>query len=226
MTWANPQANRKFYHISRHAELVVVKDRDVVSFFPDTILLDGTQGMQVYRNEPVGSIPPDFLMYSSPFNGAAPQMNATERYLLWGRLAGQDLVSGWRWTPYVTSRDVDEIEIKPLREVIAPRVTFDRTSNMLHLWFWTNVNQGYTGDDYDEAEIVPIGTENFWEHNDTFDPPSIPTKRVLCYSVGQFGHYWVTGGHLDYPGLSFDDSTFDLVPIFTLTRIINPGLYN
>jgi hypothetical protein len=49
--WQNPNYSHKFYHLSRHAELVIVSDRDVVAFFADTVVQDPSTGMEIWRKE-------------------------------------------------------------------------------------------------------------------------------------------------------------------------------
>ena len=67
----------KFYHISRHAEIVVIKDRDVLAFIPECVSQDASVGIKIYRDQAQ-----TFKVYES-----SPQVtiNATERVLLWAR---------------------------------------------------------------------------------------------------------------------------------------------
>jgi hypothetical protein len=203
----------KFFHTSRNAELVVVQDRDVVAFVPEMTYFAASSGMKVYKDS--GST---ILYESSPMETVAK----ARRVLLWGRLSGNDLVSGMRWVPYTTAAYQQTSAIKPLVEVFAPRVVYDRTSNMIHLWFWTNMKKAYTGTTYDPTQIIPIG-----DHGGDFEGlgKQQTAKRVLCYTTGRFLRSYVEGGFLTgYKGLSgpgFADATFDLVPIFTLPKILN-----
>jgi hypothetical protein len=210
----------KFYHISRHAELVIIKDRDVVAFVPEILTKGASTGMDIWR-----SSEKDFFIYSTspPAPGKSEDVDRTERTLLWARLAGTDVVTGFRWVPYVTSSDPDHTEIRPLREVFAPRVEFDRTSNMLHLWFWTNVDFDYNGTEYDESILFGIDATGFQRWTDPAQ-----AKRVLCYATGFFQHAYVEGGLVSgFQGIQggaqgIQDSTNDMVPIFTRPVIINP----
>ena len=206
----------EFFHISRNAELVVAQDRDVVAFIPEMSYFDASSGMKIYRD----GLQTSTLYESSP----QETIDKARRVLLWGRLAGNELVSGMRWVPYTENFYQATTAIKPLIEVFAPRVVFDRTSNMLHLWFWTNVKAAYTDADYSASEIVPIGDKSH-DFQDLAEDQS--AKRVLCYTTGRFIRAYVEGGFLTYPTLSgtgFADKTFDLVPIFTLPKILNVAM--
>jgi hypothetical protein len=209
-----------FYHISRNAELVVLKDRDVVAFIPDSINMAGTQGMTVFQDGAQSR-----LQYESPMIG----VQASERLLLWTRISGTSQVTGFRWVPYITSSDPDFKDILPLREVYAPRVVYDRTSNMLHLWFWTNVKWDYDGTEYDETQIVPAGYRSYESFMDLANN-KMTLKRVLCYAVGQFDHLFVKGGLIGLQGpqessgiigVQGEDAQYDLYPVFTKPVIIN-----
>jgi len=131
MSWT-AEGKERFYHIARQAEIVVIKDRDVVAFIPEAIGLQGSQGMWIYRTkEDAGGF---FMWQSDPSVVVEP----SERVLLWTRMSATEIVSGFRWVPYILDVNPDEMRILPIRECFSPRVTYDRTSNMLHLWFWTN----------------------------------------------------------------------------------------
>jgi hypothetical protein len=203
----------EFFHITRGAELIVVKDRDVMAFFTDTIPLDASSGMGIYRDATQ-----TFVQYESdPFE----DVKSSQRTLLWGRLAGTELVSGFRWVPYIIDNNVDTVEIKPLREVFDPRVVFDRTSNMLHLWFWTNVNLSYNGEYYDDTELYPVGCQGFQEIIKT-SKHDAKAKKVLCYAVGSLYHAFVKGGFVSgFEGIQFSDESWDLVPVFTRPKLVN-----
>ena len=209
--FGNQQAD--YFHIARGAELVVVKDRDVVAFWPDMPPLNPEDGFQIWRDEAK-----TFIQYGAP---SGVQLEATERILVWARMSGDEIVGGVRWTPYITSNDVDEVDIRPLREVIAPRVVYDRTSNTLSLWFWTNVNESYNGTVYDETKLWPVtnptGFQTGFQTNDR-------AKRVLCYAVGEFYHAYVEGGFI--PGYqstaeNLSADRWELVPVFARPRILN-----
>jgi len=204
---------KNFFHISRGAELVFVKDRDVVAFWPDIMLFDSTSGMVLYRDGAQ-----TFIQYAVEPIQAIP---ANERTLLWARMSGDEIVDGVRWVPYIIDNDVEQIDTLPLREVYAPRVAFDRTSNTLSLWFWTNVNKSYAGTVYDESEIVTADAPYF-------DKKLANAKRVLCYAVGTFWHGYVTGGSITYDlttAENLTDERWSLVPVFSRPRILNwtPG---
>jgi hypothetical protein len=220
------EGKQSFGHIARQAEIVVIKDRDVVAFISESIGLQGTQGTQgtqgveILRENPEGT--QGFPMWS--VSGPQGVIQSSERVLLWARMSGTEVVSGFRWVPYVTSDDPDQYDILPIRECYSPRVTYDRTSNMLHLWFWTNVNWTYNGTAYVESEIVPIGYKDYDSLVDTAGD-KMTCKRVLCYAVGQFGHYWINGGLLEgYQGTlglsGVQQAQYDMIPVFTRPVII------
>jgi len=204
----NNQEN--FFHIARHAELVFVKDRDVVAFWPDMLPIGSNDGMEIFR---------DGAQSFTQYKTSGPQaIEASERTLMWARMSGDEIVGGMRWVPYITDNDADIETILPLREVIAPRVIYDQTSNTLSLWFWTNVKNDYDGVVYEESQLEPVTAAHFTGGL----PPK--AKRVLCYAVGEFYHSWVDGGEVSGYQTSAEgitDSRWDLVPVFTRPRIIN-----
>lgn len=205
-----------FYHIARGAELVVVKDRDVVAFWPDMPPFNPDDDIDIWRDS--GK---NFKQYGTQ---SGVQLESTERILVWARMAGDEIVGGVRWTPYINSNDVDPIEsLRPLREVMSPRVVYDRTSNTLSLWFWTNVKESYNGVVYDEDELMPIttGVQGYqtsgFQSNDR-------AKRVLCYAVGEFYHAYVEGGFISgYQSTAegLQDNRWELIPVFVRPRILN-----
>jgi hypothetical protein len=204
---------QQFYHIARNPELIITKDRDVVGFWPDIMQLSANTGMTIYRDEAK-----TFVQYST---ASAEDVLASQRALVWGRMSGDEIVGGLRWVPYIVSNDVDEIDILPLREVIAPRVVYERTSNTLSLWFWTNVKNDYQGVVYDETQLQPVLTPEFGLQVPT---PPADAKRVLCYAIGSFYTAYIEGGGVSgfqttASATEFD--TFDLVPVFTRPRILN-----
>ena len=134
------KGKEQFAHIARQAEIVVIKDRDVVAFIPEVIGVQGTPGMTIARNS---TLVPWIYQTASPVT-----VMPSERILLWARLSATEVVSAYRWVPYVTTDNPDDTDILPFREVYSPRVTYDRTSNMLHLWFWTNIKYMTTRTQY------------------------------------------------------------------------------
>jgi len=210
--FGNQQA--QFFHIARGAELVVVKDRDVVAFWPDMPPFDPGDDIDIWRD---GS--QSFLQYGTQ---SGVQLEATERILVWARMSGDEIVGGVRWTPYINSNDVDPVEsLRPLREVMSPRVVYDRTSNTLSLWFWTNVKESYTGDVYDEDQLAPITAPDGYQTGFQSDDRA---KRVLCYAVGEFYHAYVEGGFIQGYQSSAEglqDERWELIPVFVRPRILN-----
>jgi len=199
-----------FGHISRGAELVILKDRDVVAFIPESASCDslfGSGGMNIYRDSAGAK-----LLYT--FQDGS--VKSSERVLMWARISGTKLATAYRWVPYVDDDNPDKSAIKPLREVYSPRVIYDRSSNMLHLWFWTNVTWDYNDSKYDEAYIGALGFQSYAGlGTNTY-------KRVLCYSVGQFKHCYVNGGLFKgFTGILTPDNGGDLIPVFNKPVIIN-----
>ena len=186
----------------------------MVAFWPDMPPFNPDDDMTIYRDSGKG-----FQQYRTD---SGVQLEATERILVWARMSGDEIVGGVRWTPYIVDNDVDTIEMRPLREVIAPRVVYDRTSNTLSLWFWTDVNESYTGTVYDEDELYPItaldGFQTGFQSNNR-------AKRVLCYAIGEFYHSYLDGGLVSGyqstgQGIQTDER-WDLVPVFARPRILN-----
>jgi hypothetical protein len=206
-----------FCHISRQAEIVVIKDRDVMAFIPESVGIRSTEGMIIQRENTDGGGDELWKLETT-------QIEPSERVLLWSRMSGTEMVSGFRWVPYICSSDPTVKNIKPIRECYAPRVTYDKESNTLHLWFWTNVKWDYSGTAYDEAQLVPIGYNNYESLTD-YDNDKMTCKRVLCYATGYIGHYNVTGGFFaGYEGILSIDGILniqnDMIPIFTKPVII------
>lgn len=215
-----------FEHL-KTPELVVLSDRDVVAFIPESVPFDHTEGMELFRKDtdedPVYESDPKIICLES------------ERLLLWGRVSQTELVAGFRWTPYQPD-DTTNL-IKPLREVLSPRVTYDKTSNTISLWFWTNVKLTHTGTTYSEDDLVPLGFDG---------EPEDYAKRVLCYAVGSFKHLYVKGGIIGdivevegedqlvgYDGQPSTTDQYDVVPVFSRPVIVtsfattggfNPGI--
>lgn len=219
-----------FYQTGRSSELVILSERDVLAFIPEIMTKNASSDMIITRG--------DEDVFSSTV-----EVQERERVLLWARVSG-GLVSGYRWVPY-TPDGFGESDILPLREVFNPRVVYDKTSNTLHLWFWTNIDIDYEGTVYDESHIYPIGVSGYTNHlrktedddddngdtsgsesegGDDDDKGKPQCKRVLCYTKGSLRHWGVSGGFVGgYAGQpsSASESQFDLVPIFDRPVIIN-----
>lgn len=218
-----PWVSSNTIHVGIGPELIVTTDRDVMGFFPGAALGTATEGMTISSDSGggIGNI----LWKSDPF----VTTTAGERILTWGRVSGNTIVSGFRWVPYCVNSDFTETAILPLREVYAPRIVYDKTSNMLQLWFWTNIivdpaiPEYNTVTAYDEKLICPFESAS-----------SSNAKRVLCFATGQLGHYYVKGGFMGpFAGLtpsgsppsSFATSQFDLVPLFSRPIIVSNATY-
>jgi len=210
MGWpSTPEYNTSFYQMSRHAEIVVTRDRDCFAFFPDMIPKDSTPMAGIWR---------DSAKTLPQWTSGSGTLTASERTLLWARVSGDGLVSGFRCVPYVTSDDIDDTDIAPFREVYAPRVVYDRESNSLHLWFWTNVNWAYNGTAYTEAEIYKIGAKDY---DQAIGTGFKKCKKVLCYAVGHFEHLYVEGGWVgSFVGQPGSTAQYDMIPIFSRPKII------
>jgi hypothetical protein len=208
---------RNFFHVSRHAECIAISDRDVMAFIPEMLTSNATVGMELRRYDEAETV----QWASSPLES----LEKTERVLMWARADFSGLVSGYRWVPYIDGDSPDTAAIKPLREVFAPRLTYDKTSNCIHLWFWTNVNKDYDGTVYDEDYIYPIGIQGYSD-------AKMECKRVLCHAKGSLGHWKVDGGFISgFQGIQYDavgtqgnyqftDNQYDIVPLFDRPVII------
>lgn len=198
-----------FFQTTRGPELVFVSDKDVVGFFPNLTVGAATQGMNIYRGSNKTS-----TLYAS-----SSQYDVLEavRVLCWGRVSGVSLVTGPRWVPFVNADTVDSTDIRPLIEVFSPRVVYEKDSNVIHLWFWTNFKTAYSGTTYDIDELYRIGITDF-------DDFALGARRALCYTSGHFVRGYVDGGYLggDYSlsGDGFADETYDLVPVFQRPKVV------
>lgn len=210
-----------YFHISRGAQPVLVNSREFMLFWSDILPFESTAGIQLSRSD--GTQGTGFIQYAS-----SPQesIDFSERVLLWARMVGGELVGGMRWVPYITDSSVDTQTVKPLREVFAPRIEYDRNNNTLMLSFWTNINNDYTGTDYSEAELYPVVAEDF-SNALSYEVP-LKCKRVLCTAVGSLWHGYVQGGSLmgtqaDYifDADNMENTRWDLVPVFQRPKIIN-----
>jgi hypothetical protein len=201
------KANKhKFFHIGRGAEIVTLKDRDVFAFIPEVLSFTATSGLTITRGT------------NTLWTGSI-QCGSSERVLTWARVSGSNLATSFRWVPYITSDDPDTTTILPLREIYSPKVSYDRTSNMLSLWFWTNVPYDYNSAEYDEAHIIPTGFDGY---DTLMTDEECTVKRVLCFATGQFIHAKVNGGLIGtFTGQTTLDETFDIIPVFSKPKIIS-----
>ena len=210
-----------FFHISRGAQPVLVNSREFMLFWSDILPFESTYGMQLSRSD--GAQGPGFIQYAS-----SPQeaIDFSERVLVWSRMVGGKTVGGMRWVPYITDSSIDTQTVKPLREVFAPRIDYDRNNNTLMLTFWTNINSDYNSTVYDEAQLYPVVSESFSDAIATAEP--LRAKRVLCTAVGSLWHGFVQGGFLmgtqaDYvvDATNMENVRWDLVPVFQRPTIVN-----
>lgn len=194
-----------FFDLSRQVDAVVIENKDALTFITDTVFFDATSGMGIWWE------PEKYNMAyeSDPY----VDVMRMERVLMFARCYGNQVLSSFRWVPYITDSDPDSFKIKPLREVYCPRISYDRSSNTVNMWFWTNFQNGYTGE-YDEAYLYPVGYSGYqskWKQ----------PERVLCFTTGIIGHYYVEGGLISgYQGQDTTDHSNDIVPIFTRPRIV------
>ena len=204
-----PAAVTGFFQTTRGPELVFLPDNDVVGFFPNLTVGAATQGMNIYRGSNKTS-----TLYAS-----SSQYDVLEavRVLCWGRVSGISLVTGPRWVPFVNADTVDSTDIRPLIEVFSPRVVYEKDTNVIHLWFWTNFKTAYTGTTYDIDELYRIGITDY-------DDFALAARRALCYTTGHFVRGYVDGGYLggnySLSGDGFADETNDLVPVFQRPKIV------
>jgi hypothetical protein len=201
-----------FPHVMRGAELVTMGDRDVVAFIPEATMSDASSGMTL-RKIKIG----DPIWESEPKTVVA----AGTRVLLWARVVGNELASGYRWVPSLNEDNPDLAKLRPLTNVFAPKITYDKSSNTLHMFFWTNFNIDYDGSEYDVEQLYDIGYDG--------EEAGDKAKRVLCYAIGHFGKFYVEGGVITgFVGDSSDSNTgaskdakYDLVPYFYKPKVIS-----
>jgi hypothetical protein len=120
-----------------------------------------------------------------------------ERAVIWYRLSQTGkLVSNPRFLYYFDADNPDgtggTVMMKPFREVISPRVTYDPDSNSLTMMFWTNCKGlGTIGGPLDEANVIKIKEEEFDIGNDTYKN----CYRTLCFAYGNIFHMDANGGY-------------------------------
>lgn len=192
-------ADNSFFYTTKHPELVVLQNRDALVFAPGLWTIAGDVSSQTIE-----------LASGKTYTYTKPGSPPGGRPLGWYRVSAEGL-QAWGaqpggWVCYIASNDPDSSAIMPLREVFAPRVVYNRSENVLHLWFWTNVNADYEGTDYDDAELFDIGYTGYQTYVET---PSC--KRVLCYASGTVVHA---------KGTCSSGTSYDLVPLFTLPKIV------
>jgi len=199
-------------HEQRLPNMVVMPDRDVAGFFQDRLKEDiGTGNRMVIYRESGGQ-----LLYRDN----SSDLKKGDRCLLYGRLSSGGLVKGLHYAPYI---DADGI-IKPLREVISPSIAYDRESNLITLWFWTNFNpeDWSLTDGYDEDHLITIKEEAYdivGNYTGTDGDEPIVRQRVFCYTTGRFESLYITGGTSET-----GNDGYDFVPIFDKPQIINIDL--
>jgi len=186
-------------HVARQAESVIYKDKDIIAFVPDR--LDADISTMTAHDRDGGELVCNM--------GTAPSLG--ERVLMYGRaMPDGSFPSGLRACVY---RDGTGTDCKILREIISHSVTYDRASNVLSLWFWTNFEVEPT--DYDDTD----GTLYWIDEND-FDS-SKKAWRALCFARGSIHRYYVSGGVIeDGTTPPFADPSYDLMPVFEKPRIM------
>lgn len=186
-----------FPQVGKNIELITMPDGDQFAFWSDVLPLDPSDSPSLEMST-TGASATDSVDVSDPYlmkkDGTITQPLKQERVLVWMRMSGGAVISPIRWAGFYRDKNLNEI--RPLREVFNPKITYDGSSNVLNLWFWTNVRVDmnnsssglYTQDDL----IVQNGSTQ-------------GCKRVLCVSKGRFVYGKITsGGHIkDY----FSDTT-------------------
>jgi hypothetical protein len=208
-------------YITRGPELISVGDNDIVSFTRD-ILAEGANPSMI-----VGGA----SLYASD---ATDLIEAGDRVMMWGRISSAtgDLSGPLRWLSYFTpdgstvgnSGNSGADSIAVIRDAFSPRVTYDKQSNRLSLWFWTNVKESYLGTTYDPSELYTVETSA----NSLVDAVGRgsdfgASKKVLCYAVGSFYHQTIAGGEITGLAGLPASTGFDIVPIFNTPQIISYG---
>lgn len=210
-----------FSHIGKTPEIITLGDRDAMIFYPENLPFDATSGMTI---KPSSS--------GDPIYSCTETITKFQKVLLWTRTSGSAGISSLlRWVPYITDVNYDTATIKPLREVFFPRIIYDKTSNQLQMWFWTNFKVGYTGTTYDETELFEIGIRSDPNYNSASGQNYVNSgesrlplaKKVLCYTTGRLVHAYVSGGAVQgwNPDPAGTDDSYDMIPIFTLPKIVN-----
>lgn len=204
---------QSFMSVNRHAEPIVTRDNDSMAFYSEILPFSSTAGMTVWSDSDKVT-----QIYTS-----STIVPAGKRALLMTRVSNNAIVSVGRCVYYVASSDPGSTSIKPFTNVFAPRVVYDLNSNMLHLWFWANMDKGWSGTAYDEASVYEVGYGNFWEH--AGNEPQ-PYKKVLFYTSAPLRHCHVQGGYVagflgqqGTQGLA--DEMDDIIPVFSLPTALN-----
>jgi len=202
-------------HIGRNPEMIVLEDRDVMCFFHDRLKEDiGTGNRMRIERESGGQ-----LLYRDN----SSDLKKGDRCLLYGRLSSGGLVKALHYVPYVDTIEDGVGQIKPLREVISPRIAYDRSSNVITLWFWTNfikgewsITDGYTDDPVKRIFIKEEAFDIAGTYTDMDGDEPVYYVRALCYATGRLEGLYITGG-----GVETGNDGYDFVPIFDKPQIIN-----
>jgi len=188
-----------FPHVSRQPESVIYRDRDIVAYIPDVLKEDIATAMEVFDKQSGTSL-------YKVAGGNNPE--AGQRILMSGRtLTNGVLTNGLRCAIYKTGTTATDAKV--LREIISPRVTYNRDANIVVMWFWTNFESEVT--EYDDTE----GTL-YWIDEDDFDS-SKTVYRALCCTIGRIEKRYITGGAIDGSGAA-DGS--DLLTVFEKPTIL------
>ena len=182
--------------VGRNPETIILSDNDVMALFNDRI--EETVGDLTLSNE-------TDVLY------AATAPTKGDRCLIFGRVMTNGEKTG---NLYVATYDNGDGTGNVLREVISPRVSYDRKSNVLVVWFWTNFKEGFSGTTYDESQLYLI-------NEDEFDS-DIPVVRALCCCYGSLQHVQIDGGIITgVVGASpVSSPAWSLVPIFNKPKIL------
>jgi len=188
-----------FPHVSRQPESIIFHDRDVIAYIPDRLKDDITGSFQIYDKAS------GVLLYEVSSSNLP---DADNRVLLTGRtLSNGVLANGLHCCIYKTG--VSATDAKVLREIISPRVTYQRDSNVVVMWFWTNFEEDVTEYTDEEGKLYWIDEDNFDESKEVI--------RALCCTVGYIERRYRVGGLIQNSGGA---NGFDLVTVFEKPTIL------
>ena len=194
-------------HVSRQPESIIYNDRDIIALIPDR-LRDNPNGTSIV----VKAKETDTTNMYEVIAGDMPIQD--ERILMYSRtMSNGNMTNGLRCCIYSDPTTDKPTQAKVMREIISPRLTYDRSSNVIMLMFWTNFEEGFNETEYNEDSVYRIDENTF----------SLDTKvvRGVCCASGNIRKANVVGGGiLDITGGSSSDDEYDLIPIFNKPKIL------
>lgn len=188
-------------HLDRVPESVVYRDRDIISIVPMTAEADIDLA---FIGEPVGDS--GNIIYI-----VQDLIYRLQRFLAYFRTSTTGEVSnGLHAAFWVDTDTAAPQKAYFFKEVISPKLTYDRDSNILTMLFWSNFKSKVT--EYSDSSEDLITFDEY-----KYDP-NIQAYQTLCVSYGSIQRWIVTGGTVPTTGASSDSS--DIIPVFTKPKII------